>query len=69
MADILDMIERFLEAHDMNPSAFGRQVMGDPNFVFDLRTGRDLRRSTEKKIRTYIEENSEAEISDGSAAA
>ena len=33
---LLTEINRFLERHDMAPSTFGRQFLGNPNFVFDL---------------------------------
>jgi Meiotically up-regulated gene 113 len=39
-------IEAFLADTGMTPTAFGREALGDPGFVFGLRSGRDCRRST-----------------------
>ena len=36
-------IERFLREQDMPPTRFGRQAVGDPRFVLDLRNGREPR--------------------------
>lgn len=39
-AEIIDLIERFLERHDnMAPTRFGRESTGDPNLIADLRRG------------------------------
>jgi hypothetical protein len=48
---LVDEIERFLGVTGMAPSDFGFQFMGDRNFVFELRRGRDLRFRTEQKLR------------------
>jgi len=34
---------------------FGREVVGDPRFVFDLRNGRDPRPQTVAKVRAYLQ--------------
>ena len=34
---------------------FGRQAMGDPRFVFDLRNGRDPRQRTVERVRAFLE--------------
>ncbi|MAC81468.1 MAG: hypothetical protein CML66_25795 [Rhodobacteraceae bacterium] len=54
MADLIDDIEAFLERKQMAATAFGREAMGDPSFVFELRSGRDYRRSTEQKVREFM---------------
>jgi hypothetical protein len=36
-------IEYFLKRHAMAPSRFGRDCLANPNFVFDLRRGREVR--------------------------
>ncbi len=36
-AELLTDIEAFLAERNMSPTAFGREIMGDPRFVFDLR--------------------------------
>jgi hypothetical protein len=43
---LLAEIESFLEEARMTPTAFGRDALGDPGFVFGLRSGRECRRST-----------------------
>lgn len=49
-------IEEFLAATDMSPTVFGRKVLKDPNFVFDLRSGkRSPSIRTAEKIYAYIE--------------
>lgn len=53
---LLREVERFLRQHDTPPTRFGRQAMGDPRFVFDLRNGRDPRARTVARVRAYLEE-------------
>jgi len=38
--DFLAQVEGFIEKHHISPSTFGRLMMGDPTFVFQLRDGR-----------------------------
>ena len=52
---LLREIEKFLRHNDTAPTRFGRDVVGDPRFVFDLRNGRDPRPSTEARVRAYLE--------------
>ena len=47
-------IERHLASKDIEASAFGKQALGDPNFVFDLRKGRSPSTRTMDKVRAYI---------------
>jgi len=47
-------IEAFLEEVDMSPTFFGYGVMRDPTFVFEARGGRDLRGTTEHKVRVQM---------------
>ncbi len=53
--NLLREIEKFLRRNDTAPTRFGRDVLGDPRFVFDLRNGRDPRPSTEARVRAYLE--------------
>ena len=46
---------RFLRQSDVAPTRFGREVVGDPRFVFDLRNGRDPRPQTVAKVRAYLQ--------------
>jgi homoserine dehydrogenase len=52
-------VEAYLSASAMTPTAFGRQVLGDPNFVFDLRSGRSPNAATIDKVRTFIRSSQE----------
>jgi 2,4-dienoyl-CoA reductase-like NADH-dependent reductase (Old Yellow Enzyme family) len=48
-------IERFLRRHGMSATRFGREAMGDPRFVFDLRNGRELRDSTAARVAAWLD--------------
>ena len=48
-------VERFLRQNGTTPTRFGRDVVGDPRFVFDLRNGRDPRPQTVARVRAYLE--------------
>jgi sulfate adenylyltransferase subunit 2 len=50
----LSEIERFLESSGLEPTALGKQALGDPNFVFDLRKGRSPSTRTMDKVKTWI---------------
>ncbi len=57
--DLLEDVEAFLKRHDMKPTTLGRLAKGDPNFVFDLRAGREGRSSTEATVRDFMNERDE----------
>jgi hypothetical protein len=52
---LLREVEKFLRQSDIPATRFGREVMGDPRFVFDLRNGRDPRPVTVARVRAYLE--------------
>lgn len=52
---LLREVEKFLRRSDIAPTHFGRSVMRDPRFVFDLRKGRDPRPETVARVRAYLE--------------
>ena len=52
---LLREVEKFLRQNDTAPTRFGREVVGDPRFVFDLRKGRDPRPQTVARVRAYLE--------------
>lgn len=52
---VLREVEKFRRQSDVAPTRFGRDAMGDPRFVFDLRDGRDPRPSTVARVRAYLE--------------
>lgn len=55
---LLGRIERHLAQYHMSPTRFGRTVVHDPRFVFDLRAGRKPRRSTRAKVYSYLQRHS-----------
>lgn len=52
--ELLDQIEGYLARSGTKASMFGRQAVGDPRFVQDLREGRRPRRKTQERVRQYI---------------
>ena len=56
-----ESVEEFLAASGMDPTRFGRTVMSDPNFVFDLRNNRSPTATTMDKVRLWISKQSEHE--------
>ena len=47
-------IEEFLAKSNLDPTALGKNALGDPSFVFDLRKGRSPSMRTIDKIRSWI---------------
>ena len=43
-------VESFISERDWTPTRFGREIAGDPLFVFDLREGREPRSETRQRI-------------------
>jgi hypothetical protein len=52
---LLRKVEKFLRQNGIAPTRFGRDVVGDPRFVFDLRNGRDPRPRTVARVLAYLE--------------
>jgi hypothetical protein len=52
---LLRDVERFLHHQNFSAARFGREAMGDPRFVFDLRRGREPRPQTVEKVKAYLE--------------
>jgi hypothetical protein len=52
--NLLLTVERHLRRAAMPPSRFGREVAGDPRFVFDLRRGREPRPATCRRVLDFI---------------
>lgn len=48
-------IELYLRRNRMAPARFGREAMGDPRFVFDLRNGRELRENTVTRVTNWLD--------------
>lgn len=52
---LLREVEKFLRRSDVAPTRFGREAVGDPRFVFDLRNGRSPRETTVARVLAYLE--------------
>jgi hypothetical protein len=52
---ILDRIDRYLRATKTTPSRLGRDAVGDPNFVMNLRDGRQPRQATLDRLIDFID--------------
>lgn len=52
---LLRRIEQFIKERRMSPARFGREALGDPNFVFDLRDGREPRERTTARVCAYLD--------------
>jgi len=56
---LLTEIKQFLKRTETPPTAFGIQALKDPNFVWNLRAGREPRFSTVKRVMNFIDSNRE----------
>jgi homoserine dehydrogenase len=54
-----EAVEAFISAHGWTATRFGRQMAGDPLFVFDLREGREPRSDTRARILKAMQEQAE----------
>jgi hypothetical protein len=52
---LLRDVEKFLRNSRIAPTRFGRDAVGDPRFVFDLRKGREPRAQTVARVLAYLE--------------
>ena len=52
---LLEIVERHIRSHRMTSTRFGREAVGDPNFVRDLREGREPRSATVRRVTAFIE--------------
>ena len=53
---LLRAVKNYLRASNIAPTRFGREVVGDPRFVFDLRNGREPRAGTIRRVIAYLEQ-------------
>ena len=51
---LLHRVEEHLRITRTPPTRFGREALGDPRFVFDLREGREPRSITVARVLAYI---------------
>lgn len=60
---ILGRVELYIKRTRTPPTRFGRDALGDPNLVFDLRDGREPRSRTVQKIEAFLDANERREVS------
>jgi hypothetical protein len=53
---LLHRIDAYLRRTRTPPTRFGRDAMGDPHFVLNLRDGRQPRVSTAERVHRYLDE-------------
>ncbi|WP_152639880.1 hypothetical protein [Sphingobium bisphenolivorans] len=51
---LLARIEAHIIARGTSPTVFGRKVVNDPSFVFELRKGRRVTSRTAKRVEAYL---------------
>ena len=51
---LLRRVELHLKQYQISPARFGREAVGDPSFVFDLRDGRRPRPPTVARVDAYL---------------
>jgi sulfate adenylyltransferase subunit 2 len=49
-------IDQFLQQAGVDPTALGKQAMGDPSFVFDLKKGRSPSTRTMERVRAWMQQ-------------
>lgn len=52
---LLREVEKYIRSREIPPTRFGREAVGDPRFVFDLRRGREPRPTTVARVREFLE--------------
>lgn len=55
-------IEAFIAGQKMTAAEFGRRVVHDHKLVARLRSGKDMRLTTIKKVRDFISSNAEVTL-------
>ncbi|MFG1364684.1 hypothetical protein [Xanthobacter versatilis] len=47
-------IEAFISKNGIAPTRFGKEAVGDPKFVFDLRQGREPSWRTAERVKAFM---------------
>jgi hypothetical protein len=53
--ELLHRVERFLRRRSMPPTVLGRAALGDPNFVRELRNGREPGPRTAARVAAFLD--------------
>ena len=52
---LMRRIQLFMKRSDMAPTRFGREAVGDPRLIADMKNGRELRDKTIKRIQAWLD--------------
>ena len=52
---LMRRIRLFLKRSEMTPTRLGREAIGDPRLVSDLKNGRELRDTTAARIHAWLD--------------
>jgi hypothetical protein len=52
---LMRRIELFLQRAEITPTRFGREALGDPRLVSDLKNGRELREATAARVVAWLD--------------
>jgi hypothetical protein len=52
---LMRRIELFLQRANMAPTRFGRNAVGDPRLISDMKNGRELRESTVHRVVAWLD--------------
>jgi hypothetical protein len=52
---LMRRIQLFLKRADMAPTRFGREAVGDPRLISDMKNGRELRGTTAARISAWLD--------------
>ena len=58
-------IELFLRHTGMRPTRFGRLAARDPRLVFDIRMGREMSPTLQRRVRNFMASNPEGAAESG----
>jgi hypothetical protein len=58
---LIELIDDHLRLTGLSATRLGREAIGDPRIVFDLRAGRTLRTRTRQRLMTWLEARRTAE--------
>lgn len=59
---LLHRVEKYLRATKTPPTRFGREVLGDSRFVFDLRDGRNPRPLTVARVLAFLSNHDDRQV-------
>ena len=52
---LMRRIQLFMKRSDMAPTRFGREAVGDPRLIADMKNGRELRDKTIARIQAWLD--------------